>query len=66
MQFNRGKILHLGKNNSVHQYIVGGHAAGKNLGRKGPGRHQAEHEPTKCPCGKGGEWAPFDTGVSAS
>lgn len=23
MQFNKGKILHLGKNNSVHQYIVG-------------------------------------------
>lgn len=23
MQFNKGKILHLGKNKSLHQYIVG-------------------------------------------
>lgn len=43
-----------------------GYAAGKPLGKKGPGGHPAEHEPAKCPCGKCSKWAPFDTGVSES
>ena len=44
------KVLHLGRNNFIHQY--GGHPPGKQLGRKGPGGSggpQAEHEPAICP-----------------
>lgn len=36
MQFNRGKILHLGKNNSVHQYIVGAMQLERTLAEMDP------------------------------
>ncbi len=59
MKFNKKcKVLHLGRNSSRHRYMLGGHPAGKQLGRKepgGPGGHEVEREPTMCPCRKEGK-----------
>ncbi|GAB0178750.1 mitochondrial enolase superfamily member 1 [Grus japonensis] len=56
-KFNKEKckVLHLGKNNSMHNCMFGGNPAGKQLGRKGPGGpggNRVENEPAMCPCRK--------------
>ncbi|KAK4830942.1 hypothetical protein QYF61_014401 [Mycteria americana] len=47
------KVLHLDRNNPRHQDMLEVTQLEKQLGR-----HQAEHEPTMCPCCKGGQWYP--------
>lgn len=38
MRLNNGKylVLHLGRNNPIHQYSLGGWLTGKQPGREGP------------------------------
>ncbi|KAK4811158.1 hypothetical protein QYF61_019789 [Mycteria americana] len=59
MKFNKGKcqVLPLGKNNPMHQYMLGATQlessfAEKDLG--GLGGHQVEHEPAMCHCSREG------------
>ncbi|GAB0204001.1 mitochondrial enolase superfamily member 1 [Grus japonensis] len=63
MKFNKGKckVLHLGRNNPLHKYmLVATHLESsfseKDLG--GPGGHQVEQEPAMCSCDKEGKWYP--------
>lgn len=65
MQFNKGKILHLGKNKLVHQYKVGAVQLGSTLAKKDLVDAQLDVN-QQCPCSKGSRRAPFGTGVSAA
>ena len=55
MKFNQEKckVLHLWRNDPVHQDVLEATSAGKQLCRKGPrspGGLQVEHESAVCPC----------------
>jgi len=57
---NKPPFIYLGDIQAFIQIFIsslyaGVHLTGKELGRKrpgGPGRHQLEHVPAKCPCSK--------------
>jgi len=59
MQSNKRKrkILHLGRNSPMNQYMLGANQLEKQLFIKGPGGlggQENEHEPTMCPHSKEG------------
>lgn len=52
----RNTVLHLGKNNPRHQYMLGAAQLEISLTEKNlPGEHQVEHQPPMCPGCKEGE-----------
>ena len=63
MKFNKGKcqVLHLRRNNPMHQYRQGAELLKSSSAEKGLGvlgGQQAAREPAACPCGQGGQWEP--------
>jgi len=62
MKFNKGKcrILHLGRNNSMHQYRLGGYLLESSSAERDLGVlvDNLSHEPAVCPGYQEGQWYP--------
>jgi len=57
MKSSKGKfkVLHLGRNKPMHQYMLGAtqlESSSAEKGPGGPGGHPVGHEPAVCPCSK--------------
>ncbi|PKU27731.1 rna-directed dna polymerase from mobile element jockey-like [Limosa lapponica baueri] len=59
MNFNKGKpkVLHLGRNNSMHQYRLGADLLESTSEEKDL-RVLVDNKMTMCPCGQEGQWHP--------
>jgi len=55
LNFNKGKckVLHLGRKNPRHQYVLGASVVESRKGHGAPRGHEVDHEPTTCHYGKG-------------
>jgi len=61
MKFNKGKcrVLHLGRNNPMHQYRLGADLLGSSSAERNLEvlvDDQVDHKPAVCPCFQEGQW----------